>query len=111
MAIPKFLKTWGGGEESFTYSGSVKIGTTIGYGNGFQFRATISNTQYEAILKHFSGKEVKVGTSMDKPPVGSVGHWVKANVNKSGLMSYIGAILVEEGFAAKPKRGWIRFLD
>lgn len=106
----KFLQTWSGGKEQFTYAGSVTDGTVIAYGVGFKFRATISASQYTAILKQFSGKQVPVGTSIDKPTPGSVGEWVKANINKSGLMSYIGAILVKEEFAVKPKRGWIRFL-
>jgi hypothetical protein len=110
MATPKILSTWGGGEELFTYSGSVKTGTSIGYGNGFKSRARITASQYQDILEQFAGKEVPIGTSISNPPANSVGEWVKANVNKSGLMSYIGAILVHEGFATKPKRGWIRFV-
>lgn len=110
MATPKILSTWGGGKELFTYGGSVKTGTIIGYGDGFKSRAKVTASQYEEILHQFAGKEVRVGTSIDNPPQGSVGEWIKANINKSGLMSYIGAILVHEGFATKPKRGWIRFV-
>ena len=104
------MQTWGGGAELFRYGGSVKTGTRIGYGNGFKSRAKITASQYEEILRQFSGKEVPVGTSINNPPTGSVGEWVKANINKSGLMSYIGAILVHEGLAVKPRRGWIRFV-
>lgn len=110
MATPKILSTWGGGKALFTYGGSVKTGTIIGYGDGFKSRAKITASQYEEILRQFAGKEVPVGTSIDNPPPGSVGEWIKANINKSGLMSYIGAILVHEGFAEKHKRGWIRFV-
>jgi hypothetical protein len=109
MAASKVLPTWGGGDERFEYSGSVSSGTTIRYGEGFQWAATISGADYARILQRYSGRELQIGTSKDKPPVGSVGEWVKANVNRSGLMSYIGAILVAEGFAVKPKRGWIQF--
>jgi hypothetical protein len=109
MSVPKFCKTWGGGEELFHYSGSVKTGTVVAYGDGCRFRATITAAQYAAILAQFSGKDLSIGTSIDKPPSGSVGEWVKANVNRSGLMSYIGAILMLEGYATKPKRGRIRF--
>ena len=55
----------------------------------------------------FSGRDVPVGTSKDKPTPGSVGEWVKANINRSGLMSYIGPILMAEGYARKLKPGWI----
>ena len=106
---PKFFKTWGGRGELFTYVGSVKTGTLIAYGNGCKFRATIAAEDYAAMLAKFSGKEVPIGTSIDNPPHGSVGEWVKANINRSGLMSYIGAILLKEGYASKPRRGWIKF--
>lgn len=109
MVASKVLPTWGGGDERFEYTGSVRNGTTIRYGEDFQWAATISDADYARILQRYSGRELQIGTSKDKPPAGSVGEWVKANVNRSGLMSYIGAILVAEGFAVKPKRGWIRF--
>jgi hypothetical protein len=105
----KFSLPGAGGEERFRYEGSVVTGTTIHYGEDFRWTATIHSSAYTRLLKHFSGKEVQVGTSKDNPPAGSVGEWVKANINRSGLMSYIGAILVEEGYATQPKRGWIRF--
>jgi hypothetical protein len=102
------LSTWGGGKQ-FCYEGSVSTGTTIRYGKELRWTATISASDYQRILQYFSKSDVAVGTSKDTPPPGSVGEWVKANVNKSGLMSYIGAILVQEGYAAKPGVGRIRF--
>lgn len=109
MLASKVLPTWGGGEERFEYTGSVAGGTTIRYGEAFKWTATISAAHYKSILQKFGGKEIRIGTSKDKPPAGSVGEWVKEHINRSGLMSYVGAVLVEEGFAVKPKRGWIRF--
>jgi hypothetical protein len=109
MAASKVLPTWDRAGENFAYTGSVTDGTTIQYGEDFKWTAKISAVDYARILQRFSGRQVQIGTSKDTPPVGSVGEWVKANVNRSGLMSYIGPILIEEGFAVKPKRGWIRF--
>jgi hypothetical protein len=43
---------------------------------------------------------VKIGTSRDAQPDGSVGDWLKANVSKTALTSYVGPILIEEGYAA-----------
>jgi hypothetical protein len=106
----KTLLTWGRGGETFEYEGSVLGGTTIHYGDGYQWSATISGADYARLLGRFAGKEVAVGTSKTQPPPGSVGEWVKANINRSGLMSYIGAILVEEGYAIKPMPGRIRFI-
>jgi hypothetical protein len=108
MAI-KFLPTWNGEKEQFAYSGSVKTGTAIAYGPKLSFKANISAEAYTSILREFAEQEVPVGTSQDNPSAGSVGEFVKANINRSGLMSYIGAILVSETFAEKPRRGWIRF--
>jgi hypothetical protein len=105
----KILPTWSGGEKCFRYEGSIAIGTKIEYGDSFRWTASISAVQYAQMLKKFAGKEIPVGTAKDKPTPGSVGEWVKANINRSGLMSYIGAILVEEKYATQPKRGWIRF--
>lgn len=106
----KTLSTWSDdGNTYFRYEGSVVQGTTIHYGDGFRWQAVIGSQDYARLLRRFSGKETRIGTSKDKPPAGSVGEWVKANVTRSGLMSYIGPILVAEGYAVKPKRGYIRF--
>ncbi len=109
MPTAKVLSTWKGGPEQFQYEGSVATGTELRYGTDFFWKATITAADYQRILRRFSGKEVQIGTSKDSPPAGSVGEWVKANVNKSGLMSYIGAILIAENYATKPRPGWIRF--
>lgn len=109
MAEPKTLNTWKGGPEQFQYVGSVATGTHIRYGAQFAWTVNIDAADYQRLLKRFSGQLVMVGTSKDKPPAGSVGEWVKANITRSGLMSYIGAILVEERYATKPKPGWIQF--
>jgi hypothetical protein len=105
----KTLLTWGGAGETFCYEGSVKAGTIIHYGEGFRWTATISALDYQRLLRHFSSREVAIGTSKTAPPPGSVGQWMKANVHKTGLMSYVGAILLEEGIATKPGRGRIQF--
>src|SRR5262249_46004281 len=106
----KTIKTWSRRGEEFRYEGSVGHGTTIFYGADFRWTAKITAADYRQIINRFAKREVDIGTSKDSPPAGSVGDWVKANVNRSGLMSYIGAILVEEGFAVKPRPGRIRFL-
>jgi hypothetical protein len=101
------LKTWRGGKEHFSYEGSVETKTVIRYGEQFRWRATVTGADYDRLLRRFSEKCVPVGTSKDKPTPGSVGEWVKANINRSGLMSYIGPILIAEKYATKPKPGWI----
>ena len=103
------ILTWGQDGETFYYEGSVSTGTTIHYGDSYRHTAKISATDYHRLLQQFPGGEVAVGTSKTDPPTGSVGRWMKDNVNKSGLMSYVGAILLEEGYATKLRRGRIRF--
>lgn len=93
----KRLPTWAG-RISFEYSGSVAKGTEIWFGRK-PYRETISTEQYSALLNHFRGATVDIGTSFDNPPTESVGAWLQANVTKRATASYVGAILVHEGYA------------
>jgi len=90
------LPTWAR-RSKFSYSGSVAEGTTITYGR--EFSLTISPSQYNALLNHFRGQTVDIGTSRDNPPRGSVGEWLQSNVTKTAIASYVGPILISEGYA------------
>ena len=87
-------------KSKFEYFGSIKTGTTIFYGNSNP-PIRVSATQYNALITHFAGSTVKLGTSRDRQPQGSVGEWLIKNVTKKAIASYIGPILIEEGFAMK----------
>ena len=102
----KSLKTWGG-KKLFSYEGSVKEGTAIYYGEGrkMEFQAEI----YSTLLKKFCGKEVPIGTSRTDPPKGSLGEWVRDYIGGPAAMSYVGAILIAEGYATRVRPGYIRF--
>ena len=92
------LKTWG--ERSiFKYEGTVEDGTKIFFGRN-QI-VSISSEQYKDLLRIFKGRTVKIGTSRTSPPSGSVGEWLMNNVSKVAISSYIGAILINEGYAEK----------
>ncbi|KGK99217.1 hypothetical protein LI82_04125 [Methanococcoides methylutens] len=105
----KSLKTWGG-ISNFKYEGSVADGTTIYYGKKPGI-IKVSSEQFSQLLHHFKGKSVNIGTSRDKAPKGSVGKWLQENVTKTAIASYVGAILVDEEYAAKgSKRGTIEFI-
>ena len=94
----KELITWGG-RSSFEYDGSVASGTRIRFGeNGQQF---VTREQYIALLAHFKGRTVDIGTSRDNPPEGSVGAWLQEHVTRIAIASYVGAILVAEGYAER----------
>ena len=41
------------------------------------------------------------GTSRTDPQLGSLGEWLKEKVSKTATASYVGAILVNEGYAKK----------
>jgi hypothetical protein len=102
----KTLDTWDRRSE-FSYKGSVKKGTTILYGSGQS--TFVSSSTYDRMLSHFSGRTVDCGTSRTNPQSGSLGEWIQENVIKRSLASYVGAILVSEGYALK-KGSRIRFL-
>jgi hypothetical protein len=94
----KTLPTWAGRSE-FEYDGSIATGTTINYGSGFS--TTVSASQYAALLQHFKGQSPNIGTSRDRAPAGSVGAWLQRNVTPTAIASYVGAILVHEGYAVR----------
>ena len=94
----KKLPTWAGRSE-FQYEGSIATGTTIYYGSGFSI--VVSANQYSALLQHFKGQSPNIGTSRDRAPAGSVGAWLQKNVTPTAIASYVGAILVNEGYAAR----------
>jgi hypothetical protein len=92
------LDTWAG-RSKFEYEGSVAEGTTIRYGQGWT--VTVSAEQYHALLNHFRDAETEMGTSRDTAPAGSVGEWLQENVTKSAIASYVGRILLHEGYAKR----------
>jgi len=107
--MSKILPTWAG-RSKFEYSGSVAAGTEIRYGKK-PYRQKISSGQYRELLMHFKGATVGIGTSRTDPTPGSVGEWLQANVTKTAIASYVGPILLEEGYAERVSgaRSEIRF--
>lgn len=92
------LATWAG-KSNFSYSGSVKEGTVIIYGANNRIR--INAADYRKLLLHFKGRTLEIGTSRDRPPRGSMGEWLQNNITKTAIASYIGPILIHEGYAEK----------
>lgn len=107
----KKIKTWSAGDSYFEYEGSIESGTDIYFGQNSEKPINVSKEQYQKLIEHFGGQTVPIGTSRDARPVGSVGEWLENNVVKTAIASYVGAILIEEGFAIKffAKRGYISF--
>ena len=94
----KNIGTWDG-RSTFSYRGSVGEGTRIFYGTSQKI--FVSSAIYEMMLNHFKGRIVDCGTSRTNPQLGSLGEWLKENLSKTALASYVGAILVKEGYAYK----------
>ncbi len=99
------LPTWAG-KSSFQYTGSVDTGTTITYGKGFTVNVSVSD--YSRLVRFFSGSEVEIGTSRTNAPAGSLGKWLQDNVTRTAIASYVGPILINEGYAEKVGESKIR---
>jgi len=102
------LETWAG-RSRFRYEGSVEQGTIVHFGTGFAHTARLSAEQFRRLLAHFKGRTVPIGTSRDSAPGGSVGAWLQENVTPTAIASYVGPILLDEGYAEKVGRSDIRF--
>jgi len=53
------------------------------------------------LLRAFGGATVGIGTSRTNPTPGSVGEWLQANVTKTAMASFVGPILLAEGYAER----------
>ena len=102
------LPTWAG-RSLFVYDSSAAGGTTIHFGKGFAHTIHMTGNQYALLLQHFRGRSVPIGTSRDNPPPESVGEWLQAKVTKVAIASYVGPILIAEGYAQKVGRSEINF--
>jgi len=103
----KKLSTWAGRSE-FEYEGSVATGTTIYYGSSSSI--TVTANQYSALIQQYKDQAPNIGTSRDRAPEGSVGDWLQKHVTLTAIASYVGAILIDEGYAIKGnKKATIKF--
>ncbi len=97
-----------GGQATFVYCGSVQTGTTVWPGQRTSYKLRFSAEQWSALLQAFRGKEVRAGLNFSHPEPGSFGEWIKIHWNtKMGPAAYVGGILINEGYAKRPRPGWI----
>ena len=111
--IKKRLPTWGiwktknapnsPRRSDFEYEGSIEIGTTLYFGSENVVR--ISKENYKKLLDRFKGKSVIIGTPHEKDlPEDTVGGFLqKIMKTQTNYASYVGPILIHEGFAIKGK--------
>lgn len=101
-----------GGQATFSYCGSAATGTIIWPGKKVSYKLRFDADQWAALLVEFRGKEVRAGLNFSHPESGSFGEWIKIRWNtKMGPAAYVGGILIQEGYAERPRPGWIRFFD
>jgi len=109
-AEPISLATWAG-RSQFTYTGSVAEGIGLEFGGERRGRATVSGDQFKVLLKQFRGRTVPIGTSRTDPPEDSLGAWLQQHVTRTAIASYVGPVLITEGYAERASRSEIRFLS
>jgi hypothetical protein len=102
----KTLKTYSG-RSSFKYEGNLDKGTKFRYGTK-NLEVFVPSQDYSKLLTHFNGMRVPCGTSIHTPKIGSLEEWLQENFSRKAHATYVGAILVEEGFAEKDG-SWIKF--
>ena len=92
------LPTWRKRGE-FAYRGSVAGGTEILYGK--KGRARVTAQQYDGLLMTFVNRTVPLGTHRTNPPTDSIGHWLHCHGASHNIASYVGPILIHEGYAIR----------
>ena len=98
------------GRGTFKVSGSIAAGADIWPGK-MRYPIRFPKPFMGTLLSHFSGKEVAVGGSFDRPLPGSLGEFIQQKLGtKMNPAVYVAALLIEEGYAcATRRRGYIRF--
>jgi excisionase family DNA binding protein len=105
---PKECPTFGG-QSTFSYSGSVATGTIIWPSKKANYKLRFDAAKWALLLDTFRGKEVRAGLNFAQPEEGSFGQWIKQHFDtKMGPAAYVGGILIKEGYASRPRPGWIK---
>lgn len=106
VSNPIELATWAEKSKS-RYDGCVEIGTMIYCGKNSVVEVT--KEQYRSLLDIYAGMTINIGTSRDKASTNSLGYWLQNNVTKTAIASYVGKILVQEGYVEKIEGSMIKF--
>jgi excisionase family DNA binding protein len=106
----RFCKAFGG-RATFRVSGHVDTGVRIWPGS-MRYPISLSKEKLDALLAYGRSRgEMRVGTSFSEPGEGSLGQWIQQNLpTKMNPACWVGGLLIEEGYAEKPRHGVIRFL-
>src|SRR5215212_10065129 len=96
------------GRSMFRYERQDNGALRIEYGSGKNV-VYVTADQLRRLLDHFRGSSVPLGTSRDLARPESVGAWLQKHVTKTAIASYVGPILVHEGWAEWGDSDVIRF--
>lgn len=101
-----------GGRKTFRVSGHVETGADIWPGE-MRYPISFSKSKFNELLAHGrSCGEMRLGASFGGPESGSLGEWIQANLpTKLNPASYVGGLLIEEGYAERARAGVIRFFS
>lgn len=103
-------ETLGQGAD-FSYTGTPETGTNLHFGNGQHQQAAVSAAEYAALRSHFRGMQAPIGASRTRPPIGSLGAWIKENLaGRPAIASYVAPILIESGWATRIDNQTIQFV-
>jgi excisionase family DNA binding protein len=101
-----------GGETQFRVQGSVEKGARIWPGKKAPYPLKCSKEFFEGLLKKHRGQTTRVGLSFSEPGEASLGAYIRRELNtKMNPTTYIAGLLVEEGYAERSERGYIRFFS
>jgi len=92
-------------KEPFYYEGSVGTDTTVLFGEDGKAKVRIKARIWQALLDEFSGDVAPLGRSPRSPSPGSLGEWLLKKTRRRGLASYVGPILIHEGYAELAENG------
>jgi hypothetical protein len=96
------LPTWGG-KQRFRYEfDRSTLDVRIFCGDNCSRIYQLDGASLREALVKFSGKESLAGTHRTEPPPDSIGDWLRVHCKRGGIMSYLGPLLIHEGYA---KRG------
>ena len=100
-----------GGRGVFEVEGAIETGLRIWMGThrtSVRFPAEFLSN----LLGHFRGRTVRIGSKFDDPGEGSLGDYIQKNLpTKMNPAVYLGGLLIDEGYAEKPKRGYLHFFE
>jgi excisionase family DNA binding protein len=98
-----------GGRKQFRVRGSVVNGADIWPGQ-MRYPIKFPKEFMSELLSHFQNQEVRIGGKFDDPGSGSLGNFIQKKLKiKMNPAVYLAGLLINERYAERTRRGYIRF--